>query len=113
MSICNKCLTPRIISSANKSTTQDTILHFIFSSTQVLGQTGFGGGSPVLAITVELGSAVLWDRETVPEGRSLHDFGDCLEKQTENSTKPVLEAYIPKEIDILINIEPYVYHQKS
>lgn len=109
MSICNKCLIPRIISPANKSTTQDAILHLVFSTAQVLGQADFGGGSPAVAITVELGWAVLWDREAVPEGRSLHNLGGCLEKQTENSTKPVLEAYIPKEIDILINTEPDVY----
>lgn len=59
MSICKKCLIPRIISSANKSTTQNAILHLIFTAAQILVQAGFGGGSPALAITVELSSAVL------------------------------------------------------
>lgn len=73
--MCNKCLIPRIISPANKSTTQDIILLLIFSAVQVLVQAGFGGGSPVPAVTVELGSAVLWDREAAPEGRILHNLG--------------------------------------
>jgi len=70
MSICNRFLIPEIISPANKSTAQDVILDFIFRAAQVLGQTVFGGGSPILVITVELGSAALWDRDTVPEGSS-------------------------------------------
>lgn len=58
------------------------MLHLIFGAAQVLVQAGFGGGSPVLASTVELGSAVFQDREAVSEGRSLRNFEDCLENQT-------------------------------
>lgn len=58
MSICKKCLICRIISSANKSTTQNAILYLIFTAAQILVQADFGAGSLALAITVELSSAV-------------------------------------------------------
>lgn len=77
MSICNSFLIPRIISreKKKKGTTQDAILPWhststrcplIFSAAQALIQAGFGGGSSVLLITAELGSAALWDKEAVP-----------------------------------------------
>lgn len=84
-----------------------TRCHLTFSAVQALFQAGFGGGSFALLITVELGSAALWNREAVPKGRSLHKFGGCLGKQK------IQQAYIPKEVGMLRNTEPNVYQWNS
>lgn len=111
MSIDNNFLAPRIISPAKKSTSQDAILpwhctstrcHLIFSVAHALVQAGFGGGSSVLLITVELGSASLWERKQSQKEEAYINLGAVFENK-----QKIQQAYIPKEI--LRNIEPNVY----